>query len=160
MFNTLEHIDRQLEAGEDARAEFKEVVLRDSRIRSPNTEEMAGEMVAFANAEGGVLFLGVDDDGIVRGLPHERFAEIERWVVNVATNNCDPPIRPVLRRERLPLPGGGDAFIMLVEVRRGLYVHGTSSGRHYVRVGSSKQVLTGGQLGRLFQERGPRLRLR
>jgi predicted HTH transcriptional regulator len=43
---------------------------------------------------------------------------------------------------------------MLVEVRRGLYVHGTSSGRHYVRVGSSKEILTGAPLARLFQERG------
>jgi len=74
--------------------------------------------------------------------------------VNVATNNCDPPIRPILRKERLPRPDGSEAIVMLVEVRRGLYVHGTSGGRHYVRVGSSKQILTGASLARLFQERG------
>lgn len=44
-----------------SRAEFTEVVLGDRGVRSPNTEEMAGEMVAFANAEGGVIFLGVDN---------------------------------------------------------------------------------------------------
>lgn len=154
MFDTLHEILNQLEAGEDARAEFKEVVLGDRSVRSPNTEDAAGEMVAFANAEGGVLFLGVDDAGVVRGLPEERLAEIESWVVNVATNNCDPPMRPILRRERLPGPGSFDAVVMLVEIRRGLYVHGTSGGRHYVRVGSSKQILRGAPLARLFQERG------
>lgn len=154
MFDTLDEIQRQLASGEDARAEFKEVVLGDRGVRSPNAEDMAGEMVAFANAEGGVIFLGVEDSGIVRGLPEERLADVERWVVNVATNNCDPPIRPILRKERLPQPGGAEAIVMLVEVRRGLYVHGTSGGRHYVRVGSSKQILTGTPLARLFQERG------
>jgi len=154
MINTLDEILRQLAAGEDGRAEFKEVVLGDRGVRSPHTEDMAGELVAFANAEGGVLFLGVGDSGLVRGLPGERLADVERWVVNVATNNCDPPIRPILRKERLPRPDGSEAVVMLVEVRRGLYVHGTSGGRHYVRVGSSKRILTGAPLARLFQERG------
>lgn len=154
MFDTLDQIQRQLANGEDARAEFKELVLGERGVRSPNTEDMAGEMVAFANAEGGVLFLGVEDRGVVRGLPDERLADVERWVVNVATNSCDPPIRPILRKERLPRPDRSEAIVMLVEIRRGLYVHGTNSGRHYVRVGSSKQILTGAPLARLFQERG------
>jgi ATP-dependent DNA helicase RecG len=154
MFDTLDEIERQLATGEDARAEFKEVVLGDRGVRSPNTEDMAAEMVAFANAEGGVIFLGVDDAGIVRGLPEDRLADIENWIVNVATNNCDPALRPLIRRERLPLPSRSEAVIMLVEIRRGLYVHGTSSGRHYVRVGSSKRILTAAPLARLFQERG------
>lgn len=154
MLDTIDEIRRQLEAGEDARAEFKEVVLGDRGVRSPNTEEMAGEMVAFANGEGGVIFLGVDDAGLVRGLPGPRVAEVEAWAINVASNNCDPPIRPILRRERLPGPGGAEASVLLVEVRRGLYVHGTGGGRHYVRVGSTKQLLKGSALARLFQERG------
>lgn len=154
MFDTLDEIQRQLAAGEDSRAEFKEVVLGDRGVKSPNTEDMAGEMVAFANADGGVVFLGVDDNGVVRGLPQDRLADVEHWVVQVATNNCDPPLRPTIRRESLSRPDGTDALVMLVEVRRGIFVHGTRSGRHYVRVGSSKQLVTGVQLARLFQERG------
>lgn len=154
MFDTLDAIQRQLANGEDARAEFKELSLGTHGVRAPNTEEMAGEMVAFANAEGGVLFLGVDDGGVVRGLPEERLADIERWILSVATNNCNPPIRPALRRERLPRPDGSEAMVMLLEIQRGLYVHGTSGGRHYVRVGSTKQILVGPPLARLFQERG------
>ena len=154
MFDTLDEIRRQLEAGEDGRAEFKEVVLGDRGVRSPNTEDMAGEMVAFANAEGGAIFLGVDDDGIVRGLADDRVGEVETWAIHVASNNCDPPIRPALRKERVPGPDGSERLVILVEVRRGLYVHGTSGGRHYVRVGSTKQPLKGAALARLFQDRG------
>lgn len=154
MFDTLDEIRRQLEAGEDARAEFKEVVFGDRGVRSPNTEDMAGEMVAFANAEGGVIFLGVSDAGVIRGLPDDRAGGVENWVINVATNNCDPPIRPIVRRERLPSSEGSDALVMLVEILRGLYVHRTSGGRYYVRVGSTKRDLTAGELARLFQQRG------
>ena len=154
MFNTLDEITKQLEIGEDVRAEFKEIELTERGVRSPNTEDLAGELVAFANAEGGVIFIGVDDDGIVRGIPMDRAGVVERWVINVATNNCDPPIRPILRKERLTDPSESQQLVVLVEVRRGLYVHGTSGGRHYVRVGSTKQLVTGPTLARLFQERG------
>ena len=154
MYDTLDEIRRQLEAGEDARAEFKEVELGAHGVRSPNSEEMAGEIAAFANADGGVFFLGVDDDGIVRGIPEERWGDVERWMANVASNNCDPPVRPILRKVRLPDPAGLERLVMQAEIGRGLYVHGTSAGRHYVRVGSTKQLLTGTGLARLFQDRG------
>ncbi len=154
MFDTLDEIRRQLEALEDARAEFKQVDLRAHGVRSPNTEEMASEMVAFANAEGGVIFLGVDDDGVVRGIPPDRANVVESWAINIANNNCDPSIHPILRKERLADPGNSERLVILVEVKRGLYVHGTSSGRHYIRVGATKQLLKGAALARLFQERG------
>ena len=68
----------------------------------PNTEELAGELVAFANAEGGVVFLGVDDSGAARGIPPERWDAVEHWLLNVATHNCDPPTRPIVRKALLP----------------------------------------------------------
>ena len=156
MFDTTSEILDQLRAGEDGRSEFKEVRLGERSVVSPNTEDMAGELVAFANAEGGVVFLGVDDGGVVRGIPEDRVATVESWVVNIATQNCDPPIRPLVRKERLPLPSDEErsALVLLIEVRRGLHVHQTTSGRHYVRVGSSKRVLTSQELGRLLQHRG------
>ena len=40
---------------------------------SPHPEELAGGLGAFANAEGGVVFLGVDDSGAARGIPPERW---------------------------------------------------------------------------------------
>jgi predicted HTH transcriptional regulator len=76
MFDSLEEISAQLRAGEDAFAEFKEVRLGDRSVASPNTEETAGEMVAFANADGGTIFFGVDDSGIVRGLPEDSLSKV------------------------------------------------------------------------------------
>ena len=154
MFDTPEQIRSQLRAGEDGRAEFEEIRFGDRGVLSPDTEELAGELVAFANAEGGVVFLGADDSGAVHGVPPDRLDSVEQWLLNVATHNCDPPVRPVVRKAILPGDAEGDNRILLVEVPRGLYVHRTSGGRYYTRVGSTKRDLTPPELARLFQQRG------
>ena len=154
MFDTRDQILNQLRAGEDGRSEFKEVRFGDRGVLAPNTQELAGELVAFANAEGGAVFLGVDDSGAVRGIPLDQVDMVEHWLLNVATHNCDPPIRLVIRKALLPGAEGDEERVLLAEVPRGLYVHRTSSGRYYTRIGSTKQDLTPPELARLFQQRG------
>ena len=154
MFDTRDQILNQLRAGEDGRSEFKEVRFGDRGVLAPNTQDLAGELVAFANAEGGAVFLGVDDSGAVRGIPLDQVDMVEHWLLNVATHNCDPPIRLVIRKTLLPGAEGDEEHVLLTEVPRGLYVHRTSSGRYYTRVGSTKQDLTPPELARLFQQRG------
>ncbi len=154
MLDTTEEILARLRAGEDARVEFKELRFGDRSVTSPNTEEMAAEMVAFANADGGAVLLGVSDEGSALGIPADRAAAVEQWVINIATNNCEPPIRPFIRRELLPGRDGTDALVLVVEIRRGLHVHRTSGGRYYLRVGSTRRDLRAAELARLLQQRG------
>ena len=154
MFDTRDQILNQLRAGEDGRAEFKEVRFGDRGVLAPNTQDLAGELVAFANAEGGVVFLGVDDSGAVRGILLKQVDMVEHWLLNVATHNCDPPIRLVIRKVLLPGAERDDKLVLLAKVPRGLYVHRTSGGRYYTRIGSTKQDLTPPELARLFQQRG------
>ncbi len=154
MFDTQDAILAQLRAGEDGRAEFKELRLGARGVASPNAEDLAGELVAFANAAGGTVFVGVDDQGNVTGIPSDRLDVVEQWVLNAATHNCDPPTRPIVRKALLPAEPGGDRHVLLVEVPRGLYVHRTSRGRYYTRVGSTKRDLAPAELARLFQQRG------
>ena len=66
---------------------FKEVRFGRRGVISPNAEDLAEEFVAFANAGGGALLLGVDDSGTVRGIPDDRIGATARWLVNVATDN-------------------------------------------------------------------------
>ncbi len=154
MFDTTDKILNQIRAGEDSGAEFKEVRLGDRVcVLSPGTESLAAELVAFANADGGVVFIGVDDSGAVTGIPSERLDQVERWIVDIATNNCEPPIRPNLRKVLIPVDSGSAQHVLLAEVSRGLYVHRTSGGRYFVRVGSTKRNLTPRELARLFEQR-------
>ncbi len=154
MFDTADQILNQIRAGEDGRVEFKDVRLGDRGVNSPNTEDLAAELVAFANAFGGAVLFGIDDAGTVAGIPPARVDAVEGWIINVAAHNCEPPIRPILRKVLLPSTAGDERHVLLAEVPRGLYVHRTSGGRYYLRVGSTKRDLTPPELARLFQQRG------
>ena len=154
MFDTTDRILNQLRAGEDGLAEFEALRLGDRGVLPPNNEDPAGELVAFANADGGTIFLGVDDSGAVAGIPPARLDAVERWIVNIASHNCEPPIRRFCARIVLPASTGEERHVLLAEVPRGLYVHRTSGGRYYLRVGSTRRDLTPPELARLFQQRG------
>ena len=136
MLSTTEQIEARLRTGEDGFTEFKQVRLGKRSVVSPNGESFAGEMVAFANAEGGAILLGVADDGTIEGIPEAALGTVERWVINVATNNCDPPLRPAIRKMLLPGGDGGERTVVVVEIRQSVFVHATTGGRWLVRVGS------------------------
>ena len=153
MFDTTDQILRQLRAGEDSRVEFKELRYSKRGVISPKTENLAAEMVAFANAEGGMFIFGVDDSGAPAGVPKDRLDTVEQWIINVASDLCDPPIRPVLRRAVVP-GADGEVTIVLAEIPRGVHVHRTAHGRYHVRVGSTKRDMDPTELARLFQDRG------
>ncbi len=155
MLDDADQIMRQLRAGEDSRAEFKEVRFgKRGTVVSPGSETLAAELVAFANAVGGTIFVGVDDSGDVLGVPQPKLDTVERWIVDIATNNCDPPIRPTLSKVLLSASSGTERHVLLAQIPSGLYVHRTSGGRYFVRVGSTKRDLTPPELARLFQQRG------
>ena len=57
--------------GENSGVEFKRDDLR--------AEQLAREVVAFANFQGGRILLGVEDDGTVTGIGRD---DLERWVMD------------------------------------------------------------------------------
>ena len=71
---------------ENSRVEFK----RDDI----HPDQLTKEMSALLNLEGGVILLGVEQDGQISGLT--RHLELaEEWVMNIARNNLQPPTTPV-----------------------------------------------------------------
>lgn len=146
-------ITMRLQSGEDSRTEFKELRFGNHGVKSPKANDLATAMVAFANSAGGTLYLGVADSGEVRGIPRENQDLVDQWIVNIASDLCNPPIRPLIERALVDV-NGRDASLVLVHVAQGLYVHQTSRGRYPLRVGSTRRDLTPTELARLFQERG------
>ncbi len=73
------HIDDILAAivlGEDSTRQFKADVK--------NSDSSASEMAAFANCEGGTIYLGVGDDGSTPGLTRADVARINQLISNAA----------------------------------------------------------------------------
>ena len=57
-------------------------------------DELATEISALLNLEGGVILLGVEDDGAISGLTRSR-ETAEEWVMHIARQNLQPAIIPV-----------------------------------------------------------------
>ena len=135
MFDMIDEIQSQLRAGEDSCAEFMEVPIDGLGRIVLRPETIAEVMVAFANVDGGCIFMGVDDKGVVQGIPEDRVDDLELLAKTVARESCDPPIEPTTRRVRVPGSGTGDAVVVLVRIRKSLYCHRTTSGRYFRRLG-------------------------
>ena len=69
-------------SGEGQQLEFKR------KVNYP--EKILREMVAFANTDGGVLLVGVNDDGSIPGL---KYPDGEAHVISVALKQCRPALR-------------------------------------------------------------------
>ena len=142
-------IRRQLRLGEDSAWEFKEIEFRGNRPVGPGRDDLADEIAAFANADGGVLLCGVTDTGGVPGMSRERMDELERLLVEVCTDAIKPPLRPAVFRKEME---EGRPFLM-VEAPRGHSQH-DSPGGSFQRVGGSKRRMTSDERLRLAQQRG------
>lgn len=144
---------RRILAGEDGRTEFEEIRFDRRVVAAPGAEDAAAELVALANADGGLLLFGVEDSGAVVGVPEERVRQVGQWIAEVANDNCEPPIRPAIRAESVPDRRGVERCVVAVEIPRGLFVHRTSGGRCYARVGPTRRRLDPPEVVRLCRER-------
>lgn len=112
---------------------------------------LAKELVAFANLKGGVVFLGVEDDGSIAGLTRTK---LEEWVMTVCRDKIRPEIIPYFEIIKDVEPGKD---VAVIEVERGWNVHHLWHSKHrtyYVRVGSQSREASPEELERLFQHRG------
>ena len=143
-----EEIRRHLQLAEDSHWEFKAVQFAGSRPRSPSREDLADEVAAFANADGGVLLCGVTDDGEVQGMSREQIVELDSLLVEISTDSITPAVR--IRTNHRQLDG---RLLLVVDVPEGDAQH-DSPGGSYVRVGGTKRRMTSDERLRLAQRRG------
>ena len=143
-----EGIRRQLQLGEDSMWEFKAVEFAGNRPRSPSRDDLADEIGAFANAEGGVLLCGVTDDGQVQGMSREQIVALDATLVELSTDSIRPSVRIRTYHKELD-----SRLLLVVDVPEGDSQH-DSPGGSYIRVGGTKRRMTSDERLRLAQRRG------
>jgi ATP-dependent DNA helicase RecG len=135
-----------LRHGESSGVEFK----RDE----VHADDLAKEMVALLNFEGGQILLGIEDNGTISGLTRTS-AAAEEWVMNVGRSNLQPAIIPFW--ETLNLEDGkvvgvitlpGDSPDKPYKAKRG------KAWTTFVRVGTTSREATREEEGRLYQASG------
>ena len=128
--------------GENSSVEFKCDTL--------SNRDLAKELVAFSNFEGGIVLLGVGDDGSIVGITRPR---LEQWVMTVCRDKIRPAIVPSFRVVQ-GVEQGKD--VAVVRVPSGRDVHSlwhNNRNIYYMRVGSQSREPTTQELKRLFQQR-------
>ncbi|MCW5231119.1 ATP-binding protein [Verminephrobacter eiseniae] len=129
--------------GENSGVEFK----RDD----VQNHDLAKELVAFANLEGGIVLLGVEDDGSISGITRQK---LEEWVMTACRDKIRPGLIPFHALVKDVEPGKD---IAIVRVARGFDVHTlwhNNKNAYLIRVGTQSREPTPQELGRLFQQRG------
>ena len=153
MLDSPEALLRIIGLGENVQLELKEVVFAGERIKGPGREQLADELAAFANAQGGVLVLGVDDrTRDIVGIALGRLDAAERYVTGIVDDSIRPPLYPLIERLELPDSEGVPRPVLLIEVSPSLFVH-QSPGGFLHRVGSAKRRMEPDFLVRLHQQR-------
>jgi ATP-dependent DNA helicase RecG len=126
--------------GENSSLEFKTSELR--------AESLAKEIVAFANRDGGMILLGVADNGMIQGLSEEK--KYEEWVANIARHNVIPSVCPEFSTACVAEKKIGVIFIPKGKDKP----YQTGDGKYLIRVGSTNRIATQQELLRLFQASG------
>ena len=123
--------------GESSVLEFK--------TEEVHNDSIAKEVVAFSNFMGGKLLVGVRDDGSIIGTTNRK---VEEMIVQVCRNNVTPSVLP--RTEFMDVEG---KEILVVEIPKGSNrpYKVKTTGKFYVRAGSSSVEPTNEELARLFQ---------
>ena len=153
MPDAAEQFVRRIRSGADGTLDCREVIFAGNRIEEPGRNDLADELAAFANANGGVLVLGVScRTGCVAGIPRDAVDAVMQYVGEVA-RAIDPPLPPVIEKLELPEADGRMRSVLKVEIPRGLYVH-RSPGGYLRRIGDSVREMDTAALVRLFEQRG------
>lgn len=117
----LKNLQSVLKKGEDYKTEFKETV----------DNNLDREIVAFANASGGRIYIGVTDEGKIKGVNITN--KLKRKIENIA-KNCDPKI-PVsfqeIKKEK----------ILIIEVKESEDKPHCGTSNFYIRSGSTSREL-------------------
>lgn len=126
--------------GENSGVEFKRDDVR--------PEQLAKEVVALANFQGGLLLLGVEDDGRVSGIQR---ANLEEWVMNVFQDKIHPMILPYYEEIKLDDDMLVAAISFPIGISKPYVVRHGGKEEIYIRVGSTSRLATREQQMRLFE---------
>lgn len=126
--------------GENSGVEFKRDDIR--------PEQLAKEVVALVNFQGGKILLGVDDDGSISGLQR---SDVEEWVMNVISEKVHPAILPFYEEIKID----ERTIVAVLTFPQGNskpYVRRHNKAEEvFIRVGSTSRLATREQQMRLYE---------
>jgi len=126
--------------GESSGIEFKRDDIR--------PEQLAKEVVALVNFQGGRIILGVEDDGSISGLQRD---DTEEWVMNVISEKVHPLVLPFYEQVKMD----DDMVVAVLTFPQGnakpYVLRHKGEEKVFIRVGSTSRLATREQQMRLYE---------
>ena len=120
------------------------------KVTINNINQLSQEMVAFSNTRGGLLIIGVADNGKVQGLSPEEIRKLNQWIGSSSTELIKPPISPLTDVISI-----NEKNVLVVEVLQGTNrPYYTNEGISYIKKGSDKRIASPEEILRMFQTSG------
>jgi hypothetical protein len=142
---TEENLENIIYRGENERVEFK--------LNTNNEDDLLETIVAFANKFGGIILIGVDDNGEIKGFEWKKEKEgepLKDWLSKKIRGRCDPSsidfdVKEIYLREK-PLT--------LIEVKEGKNKPYLLKDKcPYIRVGSTDRCMTREELDDIYRRK-------
>lgn len=120
-----ERIKNAIQIGESDYREFKSALegppgKKKPRLLKEICRDIGEALVAFANADGGELLIGVEDDGIISGVPHLE-EDIERMLEAPKTHVHPESILPLTHALKIELDGKTILFFSVAKGTTEIY---------------------------------------
>ena len=126
--------------GENSGVEFKRDTIR--------PEQLAKEVVALANLDGGRVLIGVEDSGEITGTQRD---DSEQWVLNAFRDKIHPQLIPFYEEIKID----DEKVVVVVSISRDLskpyVVRHNNREDTYIRVGSRSELASREQQLRIFE---------
>ena len=126
--------------GENSGIEFKRDDIR--------PEQLAKEVVAMANFQGGRILLGVEDDGAISGVQR---ADLEEWVMNIFQDKIHPMMLPFYEEVKLDDEKKVAVISFPMGISKPYVLRHNQKEEIYIRVGTTSRLATREQQMRLFE---------
>lgn len=136
----LQKLKNILGQGESEHTEFKSDFPEQAH-------DIAKEMVAFSNSGGGIILMGVDDNGRPIGI--ENPLKVDERLASIA-KGCNPPIWPKISRTNVT----SDIIVVYAEISHSPIC--TYKGKVYIRVGTTSREAGGKEIEKLSESLNPR----
>ena len=124
--------------------------LRSIWGKTKNFNELAKDCVAFSNAEGGTIDIGIEDQEALPPVGQKIPQELPTIVVNeISSKTCN-----VLLSAKIQVAENGGEYLHLQIHRNSNALSSTTSGKFYLRIGDKSQPIGPEDISRLAADKG------
>lgn len=137
---TEKEIIDDISLGEDSTRQFK--------VKLNDTLQIAKEMCAMSNSNGGIIYIGVADNHEIIGIDAAELRKYNPWIADAANQMIKPAIYPLTQTIKIK-----DKIILTIEITKGVAKpYCDNKGIYWIKSGSDNRTASPQDLLRLFQE--------